>query len=72
MEKPSIQLLPEVEAEYKPAKGVLQQFADSELGYIDLNTLTLRTAKLVAARGYLVPVKKKANHPDSHREDKPS
>lgn len=43
----------EVAREYEVTPGVLQKFIDSELGEVDLSTLTLEFADRVAARGYL-------------------
>lgn len=51
---PVAEVLPApVAAEYQVTPGVLSKFIDSELGEVDLTTLTLEFAERVAARGYL-------------------
>ncbi len=47
----------EVAREYEVTPGVLQKFIDSELGEVDLTTLTLEFADRVAARGYLKKIR---------------
>lgn len=53
-------LPPKVAAEYQVTPGVLQKFLDSELGEVDLSTLTLEFAERVAARGYLKRIRQPA------------
>lgn len=50
----------EVAREYEVTPGVLSKFIDSELGEVDLTTLTLEYAERVAARGYLKKIRQAA------------
>lgn len=58
---PVAEVLPApVAAEYEVMPGVLSKFIDSELGEVDLTTLTLEYAERVAARGYLKKIRQAA------------
>jgi len=41
---------------YKVADGVLQMFADNELGYIDLSNITEDMAEKLVKRGHLIKI----------------